>query len=270
MSSKALVIKNVNFATNKLTTVDLSDEKPCTALALNQNSVSMSELLSTVTLTATTTPVDTTDTVLWTSSDNAVASVVNGVITQNGIGSCIITATCGNITATCSITATCIYSTDELTVFHQLFATKADGDTRDFITNASTSNRYQSFFANGNPLNGYKAISSADSTYDNYYPILYPNNAESVTLTYTGSAQQYTGIYITLVNADELRTYPVGNDALGARVYATVDGMFGGALSKTLEIPEHDASVNGFILSLLTKSGVDEASISDSVTITFN
>lgn len=270
MSSKALVIKNVSFATNKLTTVELSQGKPCTALSLSQNAATMTELLSTVTLTATTTPADTTDVVLWTSSDNAVASVVNGVITQNGIGSCTITATCGNVTATCDVTATCIYSTDELTVFHRLFATKADGETRDFITNASTSNRYQSFFADGNPLDGYKAISSADATYDNYYPIPFPNNAESVTLTFTGSTQQFTGIYITLVNADELRTYPVGNDALGARVYATVDGMFGGALTKTMEFPEHDDSVNGFVLSLLTKSGVDEATVTDDVTITFN
>lgn len=269
MSSKALVIKNVSFANNKLTTVELSQGKHCTALSLSQNTATMTKLLSTVALTATTTPADTTDVVLWTSSDNAVASVVNGVITQNGIGSCTITATCGNITASCSVTASCVYSTDDLTVFHRLFATKAEGDTKDFITSASTSNRYQAFFADGNPLDGYKAISSADAAYDNYYPIPFPNNAVSVTLAYTGESQQYTGIYITLVNANTARTYPVGSDAVGCKVYSTVDGMFGGALSKTLEIPEHDASVNGFVLSLLTKSGVDEATITDDVTITF-
>ena len=59
----------------------------------------------TVELTATVTPVDTTDpTVTWTSSDEAVATVgEDGVVTAVGEGEATITATCGNVKAECTV-----------------------------------------------------------------------------------------------------------------------------------------------------------------------
>ena len=52
------------------------------------------------------TPVDTTDSVIWSSSDENVATVNNGVVTIHGIGTATITATCGNQTATATINQT--------------------------------------------------------------------------------------------------------------------------------------------------------------------
>lgn len=59
----------------------------------------------TVELTATVTPVDTTDpTIIWTSSDEAVATVgEDGVVTAVGEGEATITATCGNVKAECTV-----------------------------------------------------------------------------------------------------------------------------------------------------------------------
>ncbi|MDE7421762.1 MAG: Ig-like domain-containing protein [Muribaculaceae bacterium] len=63
------------------------------------------EVGKTVTLTATVAPADATDkTVTWTSSDDAVATVKDGVVTAVAEGTAIITAKAGEMTATCTIT----------------------------------------------------------------------------------------------------------------------------------------------------------------------
>lgn len=55
------------------------------------------------TLIATLEPSDTTDTVVWSSSNPAVATVSNGVVTPVSNGDCIITATAGSVSASCSV-----------------------------------------------------------------------------------------------------------------------------------------------------------------------
>ncbi|MDE5979992.1 MAG: leucine-rich repeat protein [Muribaculaceae bacterium] len=63
------------------------------------------EVEESVTLTATVKPEDTTDpTLTWTSSDEAVATVENGVVKGVSAGSANITVTCGDITAVCAVT----------------------------------------------------------------------------------------------------------------------------------------------------------------------
>ena len=77
---------------------------PVTSVTLNKTSASM-KIGETITLTATVKPDDATDkTVTWTSSDETVATVVNGVVTAKKIGTATITAKAGEKTATCKIT----------------------------------------------------------------------------------------------------------------------------------------------------------------------
>lgn len=61
---------------------------------------------TTATLIAILTPVNTTETVVWTVDDNTKAIVLNGIITALAVGNCVVTATCGTNTATCNVTIT--------------------------------------------------------------------------------------------------------------------------------------------------------------------
>lgn len=56
------------------------------------------------TLTATLTPTDTTDKVVWSVSPSGICSVNNGVVKPIKNGTCVITATCGTHSATCNVT----------------------------------------------------------------------------------------------------------------------------------------------------------------------
>ena len=77
---------------------------PVTSISLSSTEASIL-LGHSQTLTATVLPDNATDkTVTWTSSDSSVASVENGVVTANKLGTATITATAGTKSATCQIT----------------------------------------------------------------------------------------------------------------------------------------------------------------------
>jgi len=75
---------------------------PCTGLSLDSSSITIKQGDFKL-LTATKTPSDTTDKVGWTTSDNTVATVDEGVVTGVGQGSCTVTATCGDQSASCAV-----------------------------------------------------------------------------------------------------------------------------------------------------------------------
>ncbi len=84
-------------------TVTVTDAaKPCTAVTLDKTAEL--EVGESTTLTATTTPADTTDELTWKTSDASVATVANGKVTAVAVGTAAITATCGDKTATCEVT----------------------------------------------------------------------------------------------------------------------------------------------------------------------
>lgn len=79
---------------------------PATAIVLDTTTWTAEQYKSTK-LTATLTPEDATTEVVWTSSDENVATVVNGNVTAVGVGTATITATAGvGVEATCAVTVT--------------------------------------------------------------------------------------------------------------------------------------------------------------------
>lgn len=79
------------------------DEIPATSVTLSASTLSFNSE-ETKALTATVEPSDTTDSVVWESSNNAIATVENGVVTPVSDGSCTITATAGSVSAECVVT----------------------------------------------------------------------------------------------------------------------------------------------------------------------
>lgn len=122
---------------------------PATSVTLNRGSLFFHALNETAQLTATVLPADTTDTLTWSSSDEAVATVTQtGLVTCIAWGSATITATAGDKTATCSVLASeatissiaaaftqgaaVIYDNDDLSVLKQYLvvtATWSDSST---------------------------------------------------------------------------------------------------------------------------------------------
>lgn len=81
-------------------------EVPATAIALDATTWTAEQYKYTK-LTATLTPAEATTEVVWTSSDENVATVVNGNVTAVGVGTATITATAGEgVEATCAVTVT--------------------------------------------------------------------------------------------------------------------------------------------------------------------
>ncbi len=98
-------IKNQTLAFYKKV-VDAGSEVPATAIALNQSSLSLEQYRE-ATLTATLTPAEATTEVTWSSDNENVATVANGVVTAVGVGSANIKATAGEgVEATCAVTVT--------------------------------------------------------------------------------------------------------------------------------------------------------------------
>jgi len=104
--SYAIKIPNVNFSSVAVGQVTYIEEVPCTGIELSDETLSFVTVEEQKTLTAILAPADTTDALTWASSDENIATVVDGVVTIHGIGSATITATCGNQSATCSINQT--------------------------------------------------------------------------------------------------------------------------------------------------------------------
>lgn len=104
---KALVINGADFSENKLTTVTLMEDVPCTGITISETELSLANIGTTHNLTATVTPLNTTDAVIWESSNGRIASVSqNGTVTVTGAGTATITVKCGTKSASCTLTTT--------------------------------------------------------------------------------------------------------------------------------------------------------------------
>lgn len=78
--------------------------RPVTGISLDKETLTL-EIDQTETLVATVLPDNATDkTVVWTTSDEKIATVAEGLVTAVGAGEAVITAAAGDVTATCIVT----------------------------------------------------------------------------------------------------------------------------------------------------------------------
>ena len=206
--SKALVIGGADFSANKLDTVSLLTPVPCTGIALNVSAVSFTKFHEVATLTANVTPADTTDTVIWASSDTDVVEVVGGVLTAVGVGSATITATCGNHSATCTVTAKVVYNESGLSRFNG-YGIILNPWNSDRMA-ATSSGLYMAFAMPTNVLNGYQAAYNSESVLGStVYPIPLPKKASSMKITLPSSTA-LNNAYIYYTDSQTNQTYSTG------------------------------------------------------------
>lgn len=78
---------------------------PATGVTLDQTELTLTAGKA-ASLKATVQPENTTDTIVWSSSKEEVATVENGIVTAKAAGETVITATCGTVKAECAVTVT--------------------------------------------------------------------------------------------------------------------------------------------------------------------
>ena len=255
--SKALVIRNVDFAANALTTVTLEQDVPCTGISLSNSTLSLTSL-EPVTLTATVTPVDTTDALTWTSSDASVATVVNGVVTPLKAGSVTITATCGSQSATCAVSIRVFI--DPHMLYQYYLGPKKAGDVLDSVKIEGPGTTYGgSIITNGS---GRHAIGNIDGSYAS--PIMIPADMTAIKVTLPN---QLMKVAASWCNSNQSSGY--GADTIkclqndGAPyAQSIVSG------SRTIPVPEI-AGVDSFYISTYLKetNGTNSQELLDQITV---
>lgn len=183
---KALVIPDCSFVhtIGQVTFADIH----CTSISLDVDTLTIPKT-GTATILPTVTPENTTDVIVWSSSDDSIASVANGVVTAKTEGTATITATCGNYSASCAVT---VITNKVFVKAEYMFTVNASKTIlHDYATLAkAVSGRGIGF---GASVGTYKVLALAgdveiDNGYENVYPYLIPQGSTKIHVTCPGIA----------------------------------------------------------------------------------
>lgn len=251
--SKALVIKGANFSINKVETITLSNPIPCEGISLSQNTMSATKLGVAGTLTATLTPSDTTDDVIWESSNDSVATVSNGVVTIVGIGTTTITATCGSYSATCAVSSAISLSASDLEFdLEKFISTSSQTGNWMSINNATVTTRSYAVVTSPDiTQSGYKSFINSDTSSEaiyGEYPIMIPKNTTQITVGAPSVLYGISGFFTDSTKHPD-------NEANGVKVLYKPSTMW--STSGTFNIPEDMEDIDSFVLALTFKSITD-------------
>lgn len=262
----ALIIPDTDFSENSIEQIVVSEPVPCTGITLDKSSAEISGLDSVLSLVAAVTPINTSDTISWSSSDDTVATVNSGTVTAVGLGSAVITATCGNYSATCTVTVRAILNDMDVT---KLISSSIGGNTavsggNGLPTITSVENR-GSFVKTTGLLHYYRPLDNVD-----YYPVVMPANTARLKITYNN----FSSIYIGLINLFNAETAADGYPAVAKLINKITSSQCTPDSStnyKIVDIPFADGypSINAIGLSLRKSSGDFTVEDFDEVTIEF-
>lgn len=269
--SKALVIKGANFAANKVETITLTQPIPCTALSVSPTSKSFSALNETQQITITKTPADTTDTVTYSSSNENVATVSSsGLITCVGIGTAVITVTCGEQTATCEVALSAL-----TIVLDDTYAMQNGVQYAEAINySLNPPKDYISLYADN-----YGRVYYSDTEYGEYrvftngpgkYAIPLPKGATKVKINPPQGLQGRSAF--VLANVNEQQTYVQGAEGLSALGIKHYINNWSATYPVTIDFSTYADQANGFIVSANAPSsaGIPASDISGKTTIEFS
>lgn len=268
--AKTLIIKSVDFSTNKLDTVTIEQNIPCTGISLDQSTKSLTSLTA-FTLVATVTPNNTTDAVSWGTSDQTVATVVDGVVTPVGLGTVTITATCGSFSASCAVTIDNVVP--DFTVVAGYNPYKRSGTVGEaynaMTTDKKTGETSKLLIIADNKSTGLYTIESkadVDTSPYRFVPILIPANATKIIVNTTISNFKTRTLWI-----DSTRMQTQFDTGIGAFCVQGTDGSYDqestAAGPLTITIPQNVAGLDSFCMGVAVS--ISQTIFSD-VTDTFS
>ena len=257
---------SIDYASNTL--LNITRKVPVVAvdaINLNTNTLSLTRG-ATAALTATVTPDNATDkTVTWTSADEKVAAVENGIVTAVGNGTTTITARAGDKTAVCTVTVTTDSSSSGSSSSggssKPSYSVTAPGTTENGSVTVSPKNatRGSTVTVTVKPDDGYQldkltvadakggTISIIDKG-NGKYTFTMPASKVTVTPIFVKIAQQPTGK--TFVDVDKSDWFA---DAV---VYVTEKGLMNGTGSDTFS--PNASTTRGMLMTVLARyAGTD-------------
>lgn len=225
--AKTLVVKGANFSINKVTTVTF-DSVPCTGITFSSDTITINGTEQ-VEIEYEIAPVDTTDSVIWTSSNTNIVSVEEGVIIPVGIGSCTVTATCGSYSATATVTVSMSYTS----AWGFGYLSIQGAENRVQITN-----NYSRIYAGGSDAQAteHKMFVSTD---ENSVPaVKLPGNTGSIKIRITNANIFYTGSNAYVLWAKDESAGYLGHPIIikGVSIESAYD--IRNNMEKTFSIPE--------------------------------
>lgn len=189
--AKTLVIKGADYSANALDVVSFGTI-PCTGIAFVESSYTLTTV-EPVGIEYTLTPENTTDSVIWASSDENVVTVSNGTMTVVGIGTATVTATCGEYSATATVSVNIAY------IANWKFLYLGTGNQYTY-TNTSGSGR-MSAYGSGDQETDYMCLASSGGT--DLPAIKLPQNTARVKISVTDATKLYNGNEMTVAWAKD-------------------------------------------------------------------
>lgn len=269
---KALILQNVNFSNNKLDTVEIGENVPCTGITLSQSSINFTKLNS-VTLTVTLTPNNTTDHLEWLSSDLDVATVANGIVTATGIGTATITATCGEQSATCTVSVSVTLTTDDVTILLHRYNSGTNlsaSPVKDYLgcygNETETGYLKSECWLSGTATpSGYKAISGDASMFDDLYPIMIPKNASSFEVT--SSNLSLSVVFYSWMDSTNQPTYSISKKGCLA-LSNVLDNSSPSGNKITIQIPNDLEGLDSVVIGVKYSAQITDETVTGT-TISF-
>jgi len=252
--AKTLVLKGTNFSAHKIETVTFGESVPCTGITMNEQTKSVTSL-SPFTLVATPAPSNTTDTVVWTSSDTDVATVADGVVTPVALGEVTITATCGNYSATCAVTINNVVVPYKAITGYSPFRRSSSGNA--MTTDKKTSTTGMMIVAADQETGLYPIESKSDVSTSPYrfVPIMIPAGAKKVKFSTTLGNFKTRSYYFDSTKKET--TYNIGAWCLSGSTSAWDQGSTA-ASPIEVEIPDDISGLDSCCFAISVSSFTPE------------
>lgn len=244
---------------------------PCTGITLNTNNLVFEHSTTAQTLTATLTPTNTTDSVVWSVSPTGICTVNNGVVTPVTNGSCVITATCGTQSASCNVSVSLPITTvtglslDKKSINLTITETdESDVNLLDGI-DATLQANGDLYFNTIDIPKGYYCLKNINGGASSWLAIAGFNSSNSSVSLSSGNSSEplYFYVYEDISNIrvqcklnsndtkENLALYKINNIELGnsTSLSKTGDGYFSGS-----DTTPHDASTDEYTITDLDSS----------------